>query len=387
MDKQFINNNKSIHVMQIVGDPVGGIRKHVHSILLNMDSTQIKQSYAFSSINGDSTFHQEISLLEERLNGAIIPLIIKKKPNYMDIVNIIKLVRHVKKTNVDIIHGHGAKGGLYARLTAKICGIKAIYTPHGGSVHNMFSPLADKVYILIEKWLYNMTDYFVFESQYTEKMYYTRVGCSSEHAVVNYNGIDPINIDDIKAQTEKLGYMLPPHDIPHIGVVGMLRPQKGQIYAIYAAKELINKGNIVYLHFFGDGPDRKMLMQLTKTLEIEERVFFHGDVDDVMPHMYAMDLILIPSLFESFGYVAVEAMALEKHIIASNVGGLKETINTKCGDILVSPANVNEISNAIIDICLKKEYDDSFRENSRKIVKNFQTENMINKLTNIYRTL
>jgi len=373
-------HQRRVHVMQVVGDPVGGIRKHVHSILMNMDYTQFQQSYVFSSVSCDSKFREDITRLKECLNDGIIPLIIKKKPNVIDIVNIVKLVLYVKKNHVDILHGHGAKGGLYARIVAKICGIKSIYTPHGGVVHNMFSFFQDKIYTVVEKYLYSMTNYFVFESQYTSDAYQAKFGITTGRSMVNYSGVAPVRIDEVKAKSAVLGYTRTSHSELHIGVFGMLRSQKGQIYAVQAVYELINQGHNIYLHLFGDGPDRDQLMWSACHFNISKNVIFHGDVDDVEVHMYAMDLIVVPSIFESFGYVAVEAISLGKFVIASNVGGLKEIIINGENGILITEKNSMELARAI------RGFQINFKKKMQKnISKKFEINVMIRNLSNLYK--
>lgn len=339
-------NDRQIHILQIVGDPVGGIRKHVHSLIMGLEASEFRQSYAYSDLACDARFMQEIELLRLHLQAAI-PLHVRKKPHPSDLLNLWVLARYIKFAKVDVVHGHGAKGGLYARLLARLCGVKSIYTPHGGAVHAMFSKWEDWVYTGVERWLFDKTDYFIFESKYTADAYQKKVNCITDRWMVNYNGIAEVDLIAVAARSRALGYDLMPSNVLQIGVFGMLRCQKGQIYAIKAVGRLLAEGHKVILHLFGDGADKSELQKTVSRMALNDYVKFHGDVSDPEAHMFAMNVVLIPSLFESFGYVAVEAMALGKLVIATKVGGLVEIVDNNIG-IMIEPRSEIDIANALI---------------------------------------
>ncbi|PIQ13490.1 MAG: hypothetical protein CO125_01500 [Hydrogenophilales bacterium CG_4_9_14_3_um_filter_59_35] len=347
---QTQKKDRAIHILQVVGDPVGGIRKHVHSLIMGLDTSEFRQSYAYSDLASDAQFMQEIETLNSRLEGTI-PLHVRKRPHPSDLTNLWILARYIKRAKVDVVHGHGAKGGLYARLLARLCDVKSIYTPHGGVVHAMFSKWEDWVYTGVERWLFDKTDYFIFESKYTAEAYQKKVNCIADWWMVNYNGIAEADLIDVAARSRALGYDLIPSNVLQIGVFGMLRRQKGQIYAIKAVGRLLAEGHKVILHLFGDGADKSELQKAVSQMALNDYVKFHGDVSDPEAHMFAMNVVLIPSLFESFGYVAIEAMALGKLVIATKVGGLVEIVNNDVG-IQIEPRSEIEIANELIQ-CIK----------------------------------
>lgn len=373
-----------IHVLQLVGEPVGGIRKHIHSIIPELDTLKFKLSYCYSSIATDSQFQQEITSIGAHVE-ATIPLRIKKKPHLSDFVNLLILVRFVKRAKVDIVHGHGAKGGLYARLLAQICGIRAIYTPHGGIAHNMFSVWEELLYLSVERWAVRVTDYFIFESNYTAAAFQKKIHRPLSQWMVNYNGIAPIDMPAVATRSKELGYDLQPGEVLKVGVFGMLRSQKGQIFAVQAIEQLCEKGVTLELHLFGDGPDGDMLRKYVHQNKLTSQVLMHGDVRDSDAHMLAMDVVLIPSLFESFGYVAIEAMALNKPVIACRVGGLQEVVNDQNG-ITIAPGSAAEIENALL-FCLENpnKLKELAEVGYRKWMANFTIETVINNLESIYK--
>jgi glycosyltransferase involved in cell wall biosynthesis len=371
------------HVLQIIGEPVGGIRKHVHALLFGLSRTEIKQSYSYSILNTDPIFEDELPKIQEILQNRLLPLKIGKRPNLLDCVNILRLIKYVKKNKVTIVHGHGAKGGAYARMLKKFCGVKAIYTPHGGFVHKMFNPVEEFLYSSVEKYLSKYTDFFVFESKYSAEAYFEKIGqIEKSRWIINYSGI---TIPDIKKITKEAKSLKYPKDNFKIGVFGILRAQKGQVYAVEALSELLKQNVNIELHLFGDGPDRKKLENNAKELGVDKNIYFHGMIDNIYPHMYCMDIVLIPSLFESFGYVALEAFALKKPIIASNVGGLKEIIMNGEDGISVNIKNISEIVDAIKYYIENPKTMVEFADNGySRVVSEFDECKMIEKLNKIY---
>lgn len=336
-------NSSRIHVMQIVGSQVGGIRKHIHSILLNLHE-EFKFSYAYSTVTCDARFHTDLKQIVACIDGELVQLAVERRPTLGDVVNLAKIGRYLMKADIQILHGHGAKGGLYARVLGRLLGIKTIYTPHGGTVHEMFGRAGKALYTSVEKVLFPWTDYFLFESVYTANAYRQKVGKTPLNWQVNHNGVKATFLRPTKSglPKPKAGQAV------KIGVFGMIRPEKGQIYAVRALPIVLARNFDVSLHIFGSGPDKELLVETVQALGLQDKVVFWGDIVDVESRMQDMDLILIPSLFESFGYVAVEAMSLEKPLIATRVGGLREVADDGVTALLVEAANPEAIASALI---------------------------------------
>lgn len=372
--------NQHIHVLQIVGDPVGGIRKHIHSILNGLDEKQFYFSYSYSNAHVDAHFLKEIIYLRNRLSGEL-ELNIRKKPHFTDIFNLWRLVRFVKKKQVDVIHGHGAKGGLYARLVGMICNVPSIYTPHGGVAHYMFGFWADKLYVLVERCLAPFTSCFIFESKYTAENFQAKVGRVNCRNIINYSGIDcstySINKNN---KSESMNRNV------NIGVFGLLRKEKGQAVLINAVAAIIRDKSInIKLHVYGDGPDRDILKKLVENLGLIEEVKFYGDVSDSEVQMTLMDIIVIPSLFESFGYVGLESMAKGKPVIATAVGGLREIFDTETA-ILVPAGDEGALKMAIIECIQHPESAEKMAEKAyTRCERLFSIKNMMDNLSQQYQ--
>jgi glycosyltransferase involved in cell wall biosynthesis len=368
------------HVLQIVGEPVGGIRRHIHAIIRGLAPTGIIQSYVYSETLQDSRFKAEYGEIKEILSGRVFSMPIKKRPGPGDLYNLWRLVSYVKRENVSLVHGHGAKGGAYARLLSLICGVKCVYTPHGGAVHRMFGAMEELVYSMVEKLLYLLTDRFVFESEYSRDAYFSKVRRPISRSVVNHNGI-------VAHLGPEPGGPVGPAPAAgfSVGVFGILRKVKGQEKAIAAARVLRERGVPVSLHLYGDGPDRVRLEKIAVQYGLGSWVEFHGEVPNPEVHMGKMHVVLIPSLFESFGYVALEAFSLGKPVVASRTGGLTEIISDGENGLLVPPGDPAGIADALSRLFHDEELSRRLTDKARqKLQESFGMERMIGALKAVY---
>ena len=89
----------------------------------------------------------------------------------------------------DVVHGHGAKGGAYARLARAARAIR-VYTPHGGSLHYRWSSPAGFLYLALERVLMRRTDLFLFESAYGRDVFRAKIGEPGALVRVVHNGVD-----------------------------------------------------------------------------------------------------------------------------------------------------------------------------------------------------
>lgn len=326
-----------IRIVHIVRAPTGGIRKHILAIMDGLDPAQFDQQIATSPINADETFKQRFSS-DLEFRKRVIPVETPDLPSPRDVVNLWSLYRRLKSVRPHILHGHGAKGGMYARILSRLIGTRSIYTAHGGSLHDMFKPPQRLIYSLTEKALQPLTDALVFESEYSRQKYFEKVAYVEHKAHLIPNGI-------------KLPPLLPMRrnsDGPYIiAAFGMLRRIKGHDILIEAAAILKSRGRDIEVRIYGEGDYRQALEILIHEKCAESYIRIMGEVADVIPAMRECDLVVHPSRFESFGYVAVEAMALGKDVVASAVGGLKEVIRDGVDGILVPDLNPEAFAVAI----------------------------------------
>ena len=134
-------------------------------------------------------------------------------------------------------------------------------------------------------------------------------------------------------------------------LVASLEPKKGISYLLQALGKLKGRRNDFVLDIVGDGLHRSEYEKQARDLDIVNEVKFHGlkPKEKVVEFMRQCDFFVLPSLFETFGVVLIEALASGKPVIATNIGGPNEIVNKDVG-ILVPPKDVNALAEAIDDM-------------------------------------
>jgi glycosyltransferase involved in cell wall biosynthesis len=165
-----------------------------------------------------------------------------------------------------------------------------------------------------------------------------------DNSTVIYNGVDSAHFEPViaheaaKRLRTRLG--VSPQALL-MGTVGRMRPEKNQEVLLTALRHLRVARVDVHLVIAGDGPLREFLARRAVELEVADRVSFVGELDDVRPVLTALDVFVLPSTaVESFSNAALEAMAIGRPVILSDVGGAREMIDDGVEGYVVSPTEL-----------------------------------------------
>jgi glycosyltransferase involved in cell wall biosynthesis len=166
----------------------------------------------------------------------------------------------------------------------------------------------------------------------------------SANASVIYNGVDADHFDacDFLEPAKRLRATLGVRaESLLVGTVGMCRPEKNQEVLLTMMRRLRVSGVDAHLIIAGDGPMRPHLERRATELEVANRVHFLGAVEDVRPVLAAIDVFVLPSTaVESFSNAALEAMAMGRPVILSNIGGAREMIHDGVEGYVVNPTEL-----------------------------------------------
>ncbi len=163
-----------------------------------------------------------------------------------DISAAKQVARRAAEVSADVVHGHGAKGGAYARLVTSGRAIRA-YTPHGGSLHFSWSSLAGFSYLASERFLARRTELFLFESEYGRSVFERKLGRPRPLVRVVHNGIGP----------EEFAAIAPQPGATDLVFLGELRMLKGVDVLIEAIAALRRRGKGITATIVGEGPERQ----------------------------------------------------------------------------------------------------------------------------------
>jgi glycosyltransferase involved in cell wall biosynthesis len=173
-----------------------------------------------------------------------------------------------------------------------------------------------------------------------------------------------------------------------IGSVGRLAPQKGQRYLLEAIQKMAAAGEDAALVLVGEGPLLGSLKAQVAASGLERRVFFAGfrpEVRDLMPEF---DVFALPSLWEGFGLVLLEAMAAGRAIVASRVSAIPEVVEDGVTGFLVPPGDSDALAEALVTL----RRDGVKRERlgiagAERLRRQFTLERMVERTIEVYRAV
>lgn len=326
-----------LNILHVLRAPVGGLFRHVCDLARGQAARGHQVGVIADQASGGARADAALADL-----APVLALGLTRVPMARDLGGgDIAAIRHVGKRavtqDVQVLHGHGAKGGAYARL-ARGGGALRVYTPHGGSLHYRWATLAGAVYLTAEAILKRRTDLFLFESDYGRATFAAKIGAPDRAALVRvvHNGV---------AESEFLP-VAPAADATDLLFVGELRRLKGVDVLIAAIAMLARDGHRITATLVGDGPDRAAFEAAVTMQNLHNAIRFVG----AKPARTAFALgriLVLPSRAESLPYVLLEAAAAGLPIIASNVGGIPEIVGPDASD-LVPPADPAALAGAIM---------------------------------------
>jgi len=286
---------------------------------------------------------------------------------------------------IDVLHTHGGIAGLYGRLAAKKAGIPAVvHTLHGIHYLHYRNPLLKWAFIVLERRLSRFTDAVIFVSQADLRRGMKLRLAPAGKARLIRNGIDPAGMIpgfDRAAKKIELGS----DGRPLIVAVSRLHRQKGLKYLLRAVP-LIREGiPAVKVVIAGGGPLASKLASAVRRLRIGESASLLGEREDAREVLAAADVFVLPSLWEGLPYVLVEAAALGKPIVASDIDGVREVVRSGETGVLVPPRDPGSLAASLILLLMDQDLAGKLGERARRdIPSDFALERMVRETEALY---
>jgi glycosyltransferase involved in cell wall biosynthesis len=303
---------RALRILHVLRAPVGGLFRHVVDLAGAQAARGHSVGLIADAVTGAERAEAALRALEPALALGIVRIPMSRHLGPSDIAAARRVAAQAAENAVDVVHGHGAKGGAYARLSGRRGAIHA-YTPHGGSLHySRGSPLG-LVYLSLERLLMPRTELFLFESVYGRDAFFARVGRPSGLVRIVHNGVGAAEFAPVDPQPEATDLLF----------VGELRLLKGVDVLLDAISLLAREGRTLTATIVGDGPDAETFRAQARALGLERQVKFPG----AMPARAAFAhgrLLVVPSRAESLPYIVLEAGAAGVPLLATAVGGIAE---------------------------------------------------------------
>jgi glycosyltransferase involved in cell wall biosynthesis len=308
------------------------------------------------SLAGEGNINLSVIVLNEgtladKLKRRNIDTIVidETKNDFVQIHNKLKSLLIDKSP--DILHTHRYKENILGARLKKRCRIKFLCQ----TVHGLTESFTGSRRLKM--------DFYSRLNQYYTKRYFDRIIAVSEDIkgqLAEYYNPDKIEVIHNSVDLEKIKPVGRRKEIREefgidddtivIGSAGRMVPVKGYEILLESARILLEDRNDVYFLLAGDGPQKNELEKLAENLKITDRFKFVGFRDDIYDFLDSLDIFVMTSHHEGIPIILLEAMALEKPIVATSVGGIPEIVDNGLSGLLVSPGNPNKLTVAYNEI-------------------------------------
>lgn len=307
-----------MRVLEVFGEPIasGGQESFVFNVLRNIDRTDLHMDF-FTPYTCSNPHYE--ALIRE-YHGKLICGGLPFTPGEKRSAIIQPLCEMLRTEHYDAVHIHSIRMSIlaYAGYAAHRCGISNII------VHSHGTVLRDDLKYRLAK-IYCSGFFRRFPSQFCACSKDAGISRFPAEIVKNklqiiHNGVDldrfAFKPEVRAAYRKKLGLK---ETVLLIGHVGRLSEEKNHLFDLAILEELKKRSETdVRLLWVGEGDQEKELRQTVRQKGLESEVIFQGAVTDVENYMQAMDVTILPSLFEGLGIVGVEAQAAGLPVLASN---------------------------------------------------------------------
>jgi glycosyltransferase involved in cell wall biosynthesis len=324
----------------------------------------------------------ERSQLAEHVEKLGVPLIelgmMSKRRGRRKIVK--RLVELIRSYHIDLVHAHLFHANYLSRLAAHRVGVPCIV-----SIHNTYT--RPKFHRRVINWWLSKrkTAAIIAGSNDIRRDILRYDHVKSALIEVIPNAVDLSRSRSQMTKNEVRAQLGIGSDAYVLGTVGRLEEQKGHRFLLGAMDLLKQRGVVPVLLLIGNGREREALLEQAESLGIMDRVHFLGMREDLGDLFRAMDLFVMPSLWEGLSLAMLTAMAAGLPVIATNAGGVTDVLGSNVRGFVVPPGESQALADQIFWCMSQKESTATIAEKGAEYVRlNYSDVAMVKRLESIY---
>lgn len=316
---------------------IGGITTYIYLLGRGLD----RSKYELSVFSSGGEMEQQFQEVGIKTHSS--PFRTKSELSPKLYFAIPRLIEIIKREQIDLLHAHTRVTQVMAWWIQKITGVPYLSTCHGfykrrlgrkllpawgDRVVAISPPVADSL----------LNDFKVPQNQLRTIL----------------NAIDVENLEKLTQQKNTASivseYKLQSTK-PKLGIVARVVRDKGHEYLLKAVAQLLKRYPDLKLLVVGEGPYLAEIKKLSNRLKMDNNVIFLGNLKDVTRALSVIDIFILPAVWrEGFGLSIVEAMALKKPVVVTNIWALNSLVRNRINGLLVKPKDVSELANAIAEL-------------------------------------
>src|SRR5256885_13992334 len=250
-----------LRILHVLRSPVGGLFRHVLDLAHGQAARGHQIGIVADAATGGARADAALASLSPHLALGLSRIAMSRHIGASDVAAQRHVAQRARDTNADVLHGHGAKGGAYARLVSARA--IRVYTPHGGSLHYNRASAVGLMYLTLEQGLMRRTELFLFESRYGRDAFTAKIGTPRALVPVVHNGVTQDEFTEVA----------PREDATNVVFVGELRLLKG-VDVLLDALALLARERRVTATIVGDGPDAEQFREQAERLGLASSTRF-----------------------------------------------------------------------------------------------------------------
>lgn len=366
-----------IRVLHVIGGgEVGGAEELVLALMKLLDPNKYEPHLLclctgrFAALAGEQGFKAGTISMKHRL----------------DLSTIEPLQEYMQSNRINIVHTHGVRANLVARIAARKQGIPIVTTVHSVLRYDYDTLIKAGFARCLTMLTNKYTDKFIAISRaIADEIQGMRV--PAEKIAVIHNGLDISKFNQPRDPGELKSELGLDPEKPVITMIARLHPVKGHEYFLKAARKVIDTGLKAQFLIIGEGIQRRKIEEQVKKLKLANVVKMPGYYSPIEDIYALSNVVCVPSLMEGLGLVILEAMYFNVPVVASNIGGIPEIVQHRVNGLLVAPRDDKALAYEIMNILIDSDLAGFLKKGGQKTIKEFTREKMARQVENIYEEL
>lgn len=336
----------AFHVLHVIGgSEFGGIVPHVAS-LVRMARSRGGDASVLATNPRIVSYYRARNIEVVQIPGIDRPI----NP-FRDMLGLLRLLRHLRRRRYTVVHTHTSKGGIIGRLAARLTEVPmTIHTSQGYAFADYAKgAISRSLFLQAERLATGWCDFIITVNENDRLK-------ALEHGIVDPSKIvtilNGISLEEADAElAQDIGPVLEELRLdpkrPIVGVLGRLAPQKGVRFFLEAIPAIVRRFPEAQFLVVGSGELEDELRLEASRLNVADRVRFAGFRSDSFRLLRAMNVLVMPSLWEGLPITLLEAMAASLPIVATRIKGITDVCEGADAVLLVEPANSTAIAVAV----------------------------------------
>lgn len=353
---------------------IGGGESHLISLMQNINRNRFSPT-VLSFTDGP---------MIDRMKQLNIPTHVIHSEKAFDAAKWLKVKSWIQAQNFDLVHVHGTRAFTNIYWAARSLKLPIIYTIHGWSFHDDQPALLKKMRLLSERFLTQKATINISVSQ-SNKDTGSRYFKNFKSVVIN-NSIDRNRFNPHKLYTDLRRELNIPHDAQVALFIGRFTHQKQPLVLLNAFAIAVKQNPKLFLLMVGDGDQKATALEQLKNMPGKDRILLLPFRQDVPELLHAADFFVLPSLWEGLPIALLEAMAMGKVVIATDVDGTREMIQHKQNGFLIHTDDLcNRLTDALLTLSHNRDLCRSMQAAAqRTVAEGFCAAAMTHQIENVY---